>query len=374
LTSIKNMVDHLSDASDFSIIAWDRDMGDLEPYQDIPFNQWIKKDNYKILYLPKKLASALNIIKLINNSNAAIIYLTSFFSPFFSIYIVFLKKLKIINAKCIIVATKGEMYSEALNFKSYKKKIYLILSKKFKLYTHILFHASTIFEKEGIIKTLNIEPEKIRIATNLPENTMKNEFSKRRTSSNLTANKLNIIFLSRISKDKNLPFVFDILSKTKANTLLSIYGPIEDRHIWDQCMDKAKSLPPNVQYEYNGEARREEVKEIISQYDLLFLPTFAENFCHVISESLSVGTPVLISDNTPWKNLSESGLGWDIGLEKPEIFIEILNKMAFEKKDNRHKLREEVIQAYNIKLNTQKIITDHRNLFSEVDPKNWTGT
>ena len=364
LTSIKNIVDNLSDKFDFEIITWDRDMGDSKPYQNICANKWINKDNYRIYYLSKKLVSAIKIIRIINSSNANIIYLTSFFSPFFSIYIVLLNRLKIINGKRIIIATKGEMYVEALNFKSIKKNMYLFLSKKINLYSNIFFHASTVFEKEGIIKSQNIAPDKIRIAKNLPGNSNKYHFQKKIISSNLTANKLNIIFLSRISKDKNLPFVFDVLSKSNASILLSIYGPIEDNYIWKQCIDKAKFLPPNIQYEYNGIASREDVKDLICQYDLLFLPTFAENFGHVISESLSVGTPVLISDNTPWRGLTEVGLGWDISLGFPEKFAEIINTIAIEKQSGIIKDRRKIIQSYNLKLDTQKTINDHINLFS----------
>jgi glycosyltransferase involved in cell wall biosynthesis len=43
-------------------------------------------------------------------------------------------------------------------------------------------------------------------------------------------------------------------------------------------------------------------REILHKYDLFILPTLNENFGHSIVESLSVGTPVLISDNTPWRS------------------------------------------------------------------------
>ena len=35
-------------------------------------------------------------------------------------------------------------------------------------------------------------------------------------------------------------------------------------------------------------------------HDLFVFPTLGENFGHVIYESLMCGTPVLVSDNTPW--------------------------------------------------------------------------
>ena len=53
--------------------------------------------------------------------------------------------------------------------------------------------------------------------------------------------------------------------------------------------------------------------------DLFFLPTRGENFGHVIAEALSVGTPVLISDQTPWRKLAAVGLGHDLPLAVPVI-------------------------------------------------------
>jgi glycosyltransferase involved in cell wall biosynthesis len=43
------------------------------------------------------------------------------------------------------------------------------------------------------------------------------------------------------------------------------------------------------------------VPGVFRQYDLFVFPTRGENFGHVIIESLSVGTPVLLSDRTPWR-------------------------------------------------------------------------
>jgi glycosyltransferase involved in cell wall biosynthesis len=45
----------------------------------------------------------------------------------------------------------------------------------------------------------------------------------------------------------------------------------------------------------------DDVPGTFAQYDLFAFPSRGENFGHVVLESLSVGTPVLVSDRTPWK-------------------------------------------------------------------------
>ncbi len=42
-------------------------------------------------------------------------------------------------------------------------------------------------------------------------------------------------------------------------------------------------------------------------------------------ESLAAGCPLIISDKTPWLNLEEKEIGWDLALNKPEIWSEKLN-------------------------------------------------
>ena len=62
------------------------------------------------------------------------------------------------------------------------------------------------------------------------------------------------------------------------------------------------------------------------QYDFTILPTLNENYGHAIVESWSAGCPVILSDNTPWRNLEQQNLGWDINLSRPEQFTRAIDK------------------------------------------------
>ena len=77
-----------------------------------------------------------------------------------------------------------------------------------------------------------------------------------------------------------------------------------------------------------------QLEKILLNNHLFVLPTEGENFGHAIFEALAVGRPVLISDQTPWKNLSSANAGWDLPLNDPKTFsgrIELVGSMsAFE--------------------------------------------
>jgi glycosyltransferase involved in cell wall biosynthesis len=60
----------------------------------------------------------------------------------------------------------------------------------------------------------------------------------------------------------------------------------------------------------------------------LILPSLGENYGYSIVEALLSGRPVIISDNTPWRNLFGQKAGWDLPLSQPQQFIDVINIAA----------------------------------------------
>lgn len=69
-----------------------------------------------------------------------------------------------------------------------------------------------------------------------------------------------------------------------------------------------ESLPNNIQFRYCGSLAPSDIKRTICKYHFLVLPSLSENFCHVIYESLSSGTPILVSPNTPWHDINDGSI------------------------------------------------------------------
>ena len=235
-------------------------------------------------------------------------------------------------------------------------------ASKINLYKNITFHASTDYEKNLIVKNLQVKSSNVRVAINMANvdgNVLVNDNNNHFINN---INSVKIVFLSRISKDKNIGYTFDIMQHLKLNVIFDIYGPIEDEYIWNDCRQKIMHLPSNIIVNYKGVVQKCDVKHILSQYDLMFLPTFAENYGHVIVECLLVGTPVLISDNTPWRNLELDGLGWDINLKRTELFTEAINKFAIGELTGL-KSREEISNTFKKRLQDPLIYEANKKLF-----------
>lgn len=73
-----------------------------------------------------------------------------------------------------------------------------------------------------------------------------------------------------------------------------------------------------------GEVSHEKIHETFSKYHFFLFPTFSENYGHVIVESMLAGTPVIISDQTPWNALEKNKAGWAIPLNEIKRFQTVL--------------------------------------------------
>ena len=361
LNSVFNLVNHLSFRFEFYIVTSDRDLGDDAPYKNIAHNQWMNVRGAKVLYIQNGLEGFRDILNVIRSNSFDVLYLNSFFQFKFSIYIALLRHLKVISVKKLILAPRGEFYKEALEFKKRKKYFYLKLSDCLKIYKNVVWHSTDETESLEIIK-LFTQKANIRKASVLSD-TSSNFAEVKNPVFKFRDDVLKVVFLSRISKDKNILFVFDVLFKIKRKLEFHIYGPIEDKDIWAECLIRINNLPVNISVKYNGPVEKKNVKAILSKYDIFFLPTHRENFGHVISESLSVGTPVLISNNTPWRNLERHRLGWDLDLTNENHFIDAIECYAEQSKEFRGSKRSQVIESFRTRINLSNLLEENLALF-----------
>jgi glycosyltransferase involved in cell wall biosynthesis len=135
---------------------------------------------------------------------------------------------------------------------------------------------------------------------------------------------MKLVFVSRISPKKNLLFALQLLPKIKGQVVFDIYGPVEDDDYWQLCQNSISTMPNNIRVKYNGSVPNEKVFEVLADYHFFFLPTLGENFGHAILEALSAGCPVIVSDQTPWRDFAKQGGGWDLPLEAVEQWRVIL--------------------------------------------------
>lgn len=362
LRTMVNTVDNLNSEVEFRIVTRDRDLGDTKSYENIKIKQWQLVGSAYVYYLSPCSSTFKNIRNLILRTKHDVLYLNSFFDPF-TIKVLFIRKFSRSTFNPIIVAPRGVFASASLKLKYPKKIIFILFARFIGLYKNVTWHASSDFEEVDIMKIMKIRKEHIHNALDLPTKFIPDDTLISPMLSHDDNTGLKLVFISRIARVKNLDYALQILRKVKAKVFFDIYGPLEDMKYWMECQELIKQLPENIKVKYLGSVDPNQVVQIFSFYDLFLFPSGGENYGHVIAESLTSGTPVLISDKTPWRNLKNDNLGWDISLDQKDSFIEEIEKFALMSNEVRLKMRVSIKFFVNKHLLDTEVLEANRQLF-----------
>lgn len=315
--SILNLSEWLGDEYDIRIMCHDRDHGDTERYPDIKVNDWNQVGKAKVWYTES--FNARDIAKLADDAD--LVYSCGPYNDY-AIAAMRLKKNGRIKAP-LVVASMGSFSPDAFKIKGKKKELFVKIMKILGMFKKITWSVTSSREEEELKAIIGDDAECI-IASDLARKGLGEHTHIKEDDS------LKIIFLSRISRKKNLVVVPEILSKVDAkyNIAIDVYGIAEDQDYLEECLKEFRKLPANIKWEYKGEIDSEGVPAIFSEYDVFLFPTLGENYGHVIAESLGAGCLPVISDRTPWLDLFENSCGYVCSLEDLSTFSKSIDKLA----------------------------------------------
>jgi glycosyltransferase involved in cell wall biosynthesis len=356
--TISAMVQNLSGSVHFNIFTTDRDLMDTDSYIGISVNEWNKIGNASVYYEKRSIFTPFHLISVIRKTSHEILYFNSFFDPLFTLLPLLARRIGLIPRKRTILAPRGEFSEGAIAIKSWKKKPFIFFGKNLGLYRDIIWHASSKYEAEDIRNIIGVSNDYIHIASDLTLVSPEKIVGKIKVPGNL-----KICFISRLSPKKNLDYVLRILQKANYPLELDIYGPIEDVVYWNLCEDLIRSMKTKVKVSYKGIADHSNIRETFALYDLFFFPTKGENYGHVIIEAMLAGTPVLLSNTTPWRDLERIGVGWDLPLTDQDAFVKAIEACLL-KNNNDYIEWKQKVQEYAVeKISDLNVIEANRLLF-----------
>jgi glycosyltransferase involved in cell wall biosynthesis len=278
-------------------------------------NQYTRFESFsKIIYLTTTFRSFSYLQCLLRKRDIEIIY----FNGIFSLNYFFLPILSLQFSRRrpkIIIAPRGMLQDGALKIRKLKKKAYLFFLKSLPIIKSVHWHATDVQESIDIAKIIGPQSkiiyEKIVIAPDTPETRMGAV-----TRITKVPGSLKVVTVSLVTEKKNIGLFLSVLQNVPQaiSVIYDIYGPIKDPDYWKYCQGLIANVPPNVQVNYCGAIRPEEVKGTLMKYHFFVLPTRGENFGHAIFEALQVGRPVIISDQTPW-DIQKYKAGFVFGLD-----------------------------------------------------------
>ena len=367
IKSIKNICQYANQDAEFFVLTRNYDVKKTDSY-DLPINTWTKKKYFKIKYIKSFFFYFFSLKKDLEEIKPDLIYANSFFDIFLYLHYIFYFSFSSKKNIPILIAPRGEFSPGAKKIKKIRKFLYLKLVNFFPLYRNIFFHATSDYEKTLINKNIKqlsaissaggIIKNDVLVAENIPNF---NDTPKKSIQS--FKDEMNICFISRISKMKNLPFALDVLKHVNTKYSFTIYGPIEDYEEWEICKAKIKKIK-NFSIKYKGAIKASDVYTTLLNFDLLFVPSRGENFGHIFIESLEAGVPVLTSDQTPWTWVNDEKAGGAFTLSNFDRYVKFLE--SYSSREKRHRYHINAINAYQKFLKENNSIEETKYLFKSI--------
>jgi glycosyltransferase involved in cell wall biosynthesis len=376
--SVAHTVDRLGPGYRFKLVTRDRDFGDPVPYPGIPRGEWHPVGNAQALYLPPEDTGLAGLRRVLRATQYDVLYLNSLFSDRMTFMPLLLRRMGAIPRRPVVVAPRGELHPGALATGTWgrwfpprtvpggvtprylKKRLYIRACKAAGLFDDVVWQASSAEEAADVRRWMG-DDARVVVAPDLgadrpppPERPHPKE-----------AGVLRLAYVSRVASKKNLEGALAFLADVRGRVEFDIYGPVEEAGYWNDCRRAIARLPENVTVRYHGPVEHARVYEVFREHDLMILPTWGENFGHVILEALVEGCPVLVSDQTPWRGLERRGVGWDLPLSASDAFTAVLERCV-EMGPEEHRLWSQRAAAFGREwAEDEKAVQRTRELFHE---------
>lgn len=300
IVSVYNLTQALKAEFDILVLAGSKDLGCEKRLEGIETGKELIVDGVKVFYKDSELINRKFLRRIFNDFSPNFIWLSGLFSPKFSILPILL-----FNKTCkTVVSPRGMLHESALKLKPLKKRLFINFLKFSGIQKKIVWHATNRLEKQFIEdqfgKNINCF-----IAANLARG-----FNENLQFTHKVNQELRLLVLGRIAEEKNSLFALQVLEFSKNKDIVVDFygnkGTDSYSKQFQRHLDKLKQAGYKV--EYKGSVSPISLtKNVFPNYHFMYLPTNGENFGHAISDSLAHSTPVVISDKTPWNDLSSHG-------------------------------------------------------------------
>jgi glycosyltransferase involved in cell wall biosynthesis len=318
--SLVNMVDHLHQEVDFHIVAGDRDYTATTSPVELPRDQWTTPDTGERVWYASPAGRTLKQWRaLLHERNWDVVYINGLYSMWSTIAPLWLLRR---TAQRRIVAVRGMLASGPMRQAPAKKRAFLLTMKTVGCFKGVEFQATNAEEVEDIRRWIGRDA-KVHLVPNLGRKVPSGE----PTSILKDPGNLRLVSVGRIAPEKNTLYAIERLRGLQADVRFDLYGTVYDQPYYKRCQEAVSKLPANVTVRFHGHIEQDRVAHAIAEAHAVFMPSAGENFGHTMLESLMAGRPLLISDRTPWRELQGKHAGWDLPLEDPARFEEVLRQL-----------------------------------------------
>jgi glycosyltransferase involved in cell wall biosynthesis len=332
--SLRHMCTALRGECQFSIVSRDRPFGATAPTAET--GHWRECDIGHVHYLPVGAIGPVGLRDILSMPHD-LLWMNGFHDREFTLPALIMRRLHLVQRTPAVLSARGELADGALGLKSPRKSAYRMFARHTQLLSDVFIHAASAGEAADIERWFpwsrgGLLAPNVRGLVGVDDGV-------RASRSLAPGSPLRIVLVGRISRVKNILFAIETMARITVPAQLDILGPIEDADYWRVCEREIARLPAHVSVKAVGTVTNAEIPAAIGSADLFFLPTLGENFGHAIFEAIACEVPVLISDRTPWKGLSDFYAGWEFPLGDHMPFAAQIDALYAMPPEERAKLR-----------------------------------
>jgi glycosyltransferase involved in cell wall biosynthesis len=323
--TVVNLVDRFAGQYEFFVVTRNYESkGDKKPYSTVRSDAWNQVGNARVWYFSKATFTVSAFAGLVNEVEPDMVFLNSALSTPVIKFLTARRK-GLINDVPVVLAPCGELSAGALSLKPIKKKLFLLYAETVGLYRDVIWKASFEYEKDEIRKVMGQDTE-VLIAPDLAPKTILPNFDAQ-WKTRKEKGSVRFAFLSRLNRKKNIHYFLErLLDVREGHVQFDLIGPFEDSGYWEQCRAIIARMPENVTVNAVGSfPAQDDALRKLSESHFFVLPTLNENFGYVFIEALAAGCPLLVSENTVWKDIDKNHVGWQIPLEETGSWMKKIN-------------------------------------------------
>ena len=228
----------------------------------------------------------------------------------------FLCCIGLLAGKRVVWSVRGNLDEYSLRSRSGKTKSFFVRILKTRFFKSVVFHTTSNNESFQVRKCLGARTQLIEIP---------NSYDCESDCEDLIYKFKYVLFIGRIHPVKGienlLTACYNSSNFMKSDMKLLIAGSGSEEYV-NQLQKDFEHLLNVKKVIFIGTINGVKKEIILKNAYFTIVPSFSENFCNVILESIAYGTPVIASTGTPWQLLQSKKAGFWVS----NNFLSVLTK------------------------------------------------
>jgi glycosyltransferase involved in cell wall biosynthesis len=344
----------------FSVVTSALDGPADRPMESVRPDRWSSFGHATTWYELSHHMRTWKTVILLRQTRPQVVYLNSLFDYRFTVLPLLLTRVTSRRTP-VLLAPRGELSAGALGLKRWKKRLFLAVFRLLRLHKTVTWHASTGLEQADIERVFGPDVRS-QIAVNMRANISCADQDRADHATGASGGR-SLVFMSRIVPNKNVATLIRALPLVKGGARLSIAGPIEDVRYWAKCTELIGGLDDPDMARYVGTVPPDQAVSFLGGFDLFVLPTWGENFGHVVLESLAAGTPVIVGRDSPWHRVESAGAGWLCDPASPAEVAGLIQRFLDLDEESRGRMRQAACRVADQVQNNPEKVEVNRAMF-----------